>query len=224
MAPPPAVAAAADPAAPIAAAPIVPADPKTNSILEPLLVYRDALLRSHRKATCWLFFREVAVRPASDNERTLETCLACRLCRPDVISLDRWDAVKGNRNGLVRYSSTKGTAAMRTHVKNAHLKEIVAMDRALAMANSAGVGGATDAAVGRALSVSAGETGETGVNAQGKRSLDEGAASAACDCAAKKQARENAMADIVNVVKDMEVAIASLHASLDGVKRYLDSM
>lgn len=219
MAPPPAVAASAGAAAPTAAAPVLHPDPKVSLILEPLLVHRDELLRSQRKATCWLFFREVAVRPSAVNDRVFDTCLACRICRPDIVSLDRWDAAKGNRSGLVCYSSSKGTAAMRHHVKNAHLKESMAIDRALSLTPSfPGMSRAEGAAERPAVSAT------SQLNDLGKRRLDTGNSSTDLDGEAKKRAREGAKAGIVKVVQDMEVAIASLQASLDGVKRQLQDL
>jgi hypothetical protein len=188
--------------------------------VQPLLATRQALLRSHRKATCWLFFREVAVRSVANNSETL---LSCRICRPDVVSSTGWEEVKGSRGGLVRYSSTSGTSAMRTHVKNVHPKEGMALDRALAMAAAAMTGIGTDESLLKASRSNVANSDAVGSISLGKRDSPGDEVTAPEQTFVKKR-REESKAEILRSIHRIQATIDGLHSALEVVKRQMQSL
>lgn len=222
MAPPPAGVTAAAPGALDAPSPAMREEAAALAAVQPLLSTRQALLRAHRKATCWLFFRQVAIRSTENN---LETLLSCRICRPDVVTSAAWEEVKGSRGGLVRYSSTSGTSAMRTHVRNVHQKEGMALDRAVAMASMQG-------AVGKESPLEVAEGGVGGEAAMaasvlGKRAVERPDADAPAPGAGAegvKRQRAEAKAEIARSLEEMQATIDGLQGSLDAVKRQVQSL
>jgi hypothetical protein len=223
MAPSPAgVASAMDVTLDPAPAPL-PDDAAALAAVQPLLAARATLLRAHRKATCWLFFREVGVRPASA-AGSLETLLACRICRPDVVNNAGWEEVRGSRGGLVRYSSTSGTSAMRTHVKNVHRKEAMALDRAVAIATP--ISGGADAGAGPdGASAVPGGGGAGGVasSVAGKRGAPAGGTPPPGQ-GAQKRPRDEAHADVRRSIAELEGVVRSLHGALETLRRNVDSL
>lgn len=199
---------------PAALPPIIVSEPMTGSalpndatalaVVKPLLAARESLLRTHRKATCWLFFREVGVRHATGGTPGMETLMACRICRPDVVDADAWALVRGSRSGLVRYSNTSGTSSMRTHVKNCHRKEAMALDRAVALVSPDG--GDTDREV---AGVASSTTGSTGKRSAPAESATE----------ASKRMKGDSKAEILLSIQEIEGTIASLSGAVDELKR-----
>jgi hypothetical protein len=110
-------------------------DTSSFALIEPMLSSRAALVKLHRKAICWVFFREVGTRFAA-NGNSEESLLACRLCRPAIADTDDWQSVRGPRGGLVRYSSATGTSAMRTHVRSVHSAVAISVERAIAVSEN----------------------------------------------------------------------------------------
>lgn len=210
MVPPHTSAVQPSPASEVPPAPGVPSEAAALAIVKPLLAACDSLQRGHRKATCWLFFREVGSRPATGVALGLETLLACRVCRPDVVDADGWVAVRSERrSGLVRYSKTSGTSAMRTHVNKFHRNEANAVDRAVAFAS-------TDTEGMNGHAGGAGSAAATG--SAGKRSAPVGSATVG-----PKRVKDDTKGEILQAIGEIEGTIASLHSAVEALKRKVDN-
>jgi hypothetical protein len=101
---------------------------ESATLINQILEWRTGIGR-FRKATFWSFFRTVGQRPTTNGE--FEELLACRLCRPDVLSTESWEAACRPRTGLARYVARKGTSTMSTHVKLHHSVTKAAVEHAL---------------------------------------------------------------------------------------------
>lgn len=187
----------------------VPSDAVALDMVKPLLVSRASLHRTNRKATCWLFFREVGIQPEEDSAPGMETLLACRCCQPNVVDSATWASVWANRSGLVKYSDLIGTSEMRAHVKSRHRGEALALERTIAFVTPhfkdegvVGVGGDEALAMG----------------STGKRSVPEGSATME-----PKKMKAEANEDIFQTIGEIEGTIGALSETVEALKRKVDS-
>lgn len=183
--------------------------------IDQLLASRGDLLRAHRKATCWLFFKEVGVRSAATRGAE-ETLLACRICRPQISDVHSWEAVRGARGGLVRYSSTTGTSAMRTHVRNVHREEAELVDRALSYSPS------QDRPDNPLTGTIPSPQSATLVHSPDHESMRKRPASTLTSAhphvSATKRRREDVKTDILLSIQGIEAAMAGLYAAVESLK------
>lgn len=187
----------------------VPSDAVALDMVKPLLVSRASLHRANRKATCWLFFREVGIQPEKDGASGMETLLGCRCCQPNVVDSTTWASVWANRSGLVKYSDLIGTSEMRAHVKSRHRGEALALERTIAYVmphfkeeDAVGVGGEEALA-----------TGSTG-----KRSVPGGSA-----MVEPKRMKAEASEEILQTIGEIEGTIGALSETVEALKRKVDS-
>lgn len=190
--------------------------------VDELLAARGALLRAHRKAACWLFFNEVGIRPAAMCGAE-ETLLACKICRPHVTDTASWEAVRGARGGLVRYSSTSGTSAMRTHVRNVHRAEAEAIDRVLAASDS-NEQVTTTAVVTVPSPQSATLVHSPEHSHVRKRTLATLASSNPHLTTSSKKRRGDVKSEILLSIQSIEASMAGLYASVENLKSRIQAL